>query len=289
MSGSSDVGRKLQEERERRALQRVDVSRATGIYAHWLAAIEFGRFDELPDDRAVEKAVRAYAEHLGLDGAATVAELRAERGIAPPEAETQPPPTPTTRRTAIRIAAAIAGIVLLAALGTWWSAERESAVPEAPPPLPDPPAAEPTIEPPLAPAPDSPPPPPPPTPDRVLVVTEHGVGTAVEDHRLIGPSDRFAEGSRVWFWTRVEGGAAGDSVTHVWIRGGREILAVPLEIGGPHWRTQSSHTLVAGSAGEWTVEARDDEGNVLARDSFTCGGADRLRERRDGSGDPSSG
>jgi hypothetical protein len=104
-------------------------------------------------------------------------------------------------------------------------------------------------------------------------VSEHGVGTAVEDRDLEGRKATFAEGERAFFWTLVEGGEAGDRITHVWLREGEEMLSVGLAIGGPRWRTWSNKTLHPGSAGSWAVEARDTEGRVLARDEFTCAAA----------------
>jgi len=103
-----------------------------------------------------------------------------------------------------------------------------------------------------------------------LTVPECGVGTGVVDRMLVGEGTRFAEGQRVWFWTRVEGGTVGESIRHVWIHDGREMTGVVLSLGGPHWRTQSSKTLSPGSAGEWAAEARDEAGRVLARREFVC-------------------
>lgn len=101
-------------------------------------------------------------------------------------------------------------------------------------------------------------------------VPEFGVGTAVVNRQLQGKSDRFAEGTQIWFWTRVIGGEAGDRVRHVWIRDGRQVSSVELNLGGPHWRTQSRKTLLPGSVGRWAVEARDAEDRVLAREEFVC-------------------
>jgi hypothetical protein len=102
-------------------------------------------------------------------------------------------------------------------------------------------------------------------------VTEYGVGTAVKDRELVGRGESFAEGTRVWFWTRVVGGAEGDRIHHVWIRDGKEV-SIGLAIGGPHWRTFTSKTLHPGSVGAWAVEARDAAGAVLARQEFACTG-----------------
>ena len=96
------------------------------------------------------------------------------------------------------------------------------------------------------------------------------MGSAVVNKHLVGASDSFDEGTRVWFWTRVAGGRAGDRIEHVWIHEGRVMQRAGLELGGAHWRTQSKKTLFPGSVGNWVVEARDAAGNVLARREFSC-------------------
>jgi cytoskeleton protein RodZ len=103
-----------------------------------------------------------------------------------------------------------------------------------------------------------------------LSVPDHGVGTGVADRQLVGRGERFPEGAPVWFWTRVLGGRPGDTIRHVWIREGRVQGEIELNVGGPHWRTQSRWSMRAGSAGAWAVEVRDAEGSLLARDEFTC-------------------
>ena len=103
-----------------------------------------------------------------------------------------------------------------------------------------------------------------------LKITDSGVGSGMEDRNLVGVSDLFQEGDQVWFWTRVTGGADGDRIRHVWLRDGEEMLSVGLTLGGPHWRTWTRKTLHPGSAGTWTVEARDEAGNVLATATFVC-------------------
>jgi len=103
-----------------------------------------------------------------------------------------------------------------------------------------------------------------------LSIREHGIGRSVVHHQLVGAAEQFAEGERVWFWTRVEGGTAGESIEHVWLHQGKEARRVPLRLGGARWRTQSYKDLNPGSKGEWAVEARDDGGRVLARREFLC-------------------
>jgi len=103
-----------------------------------------------------------------------------------------------------------------------------------------------------------------------IAIPEFGVGSEVVNRKLEGKSDRFVEGSRVWFWTRVVGGGPDRPISHVWLRDGRVVDTIELKIGASHWRTYSRETLRLGSVGPWAVEARDTEGRVLAREEFLC-------------------
>jgi hypothetical protein len=103
---------------------------------------------------------------------------------------------------------------------------------------------------------------------RRVEVDEFGVGRRVVNHRIEGRDDRFREGEVVWFLTRVLGARRGEHIRHVWHHEGSPVQSIELEIGGPHWRTQSNKTLW--SVGSWTVEARDEDGRVLATAAFTC-------------------
>ena len=103
-----------------------------------------------------------------------------------------------------------------------------------------------------------------------LTISEHGVGTEVVERELQGRAERFEEGTDVWFWTVVVGAEPGDGLLHVWLQGGEERASVELGVDGSPWRTYSRKTLHPGSVGNWTVEARDRAGRVLARQSFEC-------------------
>lgn len=101
-------------------------------------------------------------------------------------------------------------------------------------------------------------------------VKDHAVGKRISDRELKEPGDTFAEGTQVVYWTRVVGGSEGDRIQHVWIHEGKEVVSVGLTIGGSHWRTYSRKTMHPGSTGEWVVEARDADGEVLSRGEFRC-------------------
>ncbi len=96
---------------------------------------------------------------------------------------------------------------------------------------------------------------------------EFALGRDVRNKKLVGETDHFGEGSAAWFWTRAEGGKRGDRIEHVWLHEGESVARIGLRIGGSSWRTYSSKILR--STGEWTVEARDADGHVLARRDFS--------------------
>ena len=100
-----------------------------------------------------------------------------------------------------------------------------------------------------------------------LEVAESGVGLRLEGTRLQGEGDRFRSGQQVTFATRVLGGGRGDSISHVWLRDGKVEQSIRLRLGGASWRTYSTKTL--GRPGAWVVEARDEQGRVLARADLT--------------------
>jgi len=104
-----------------------------------------------------------------------------------------------------------------------------------------------------------------------LTVPEFGVGRRIVKRDLEGQDERFAEGDVVWFSTRVLGGAPGQPIRHLWLHEGSAVQSIELGLGGPDWRTHSSKKLR--NAGQWAVEARDEEGRTLARATFTCGPA----------------
>jgi transcriptional regulator with XRE-family HTH domain len=136
------------------------------------------------------------------------------------------------------------------------------------PPVPSPP-------PPVVVAPEKAPPPKPVTPSVVklstpsadLIVTEFGVGRRIVNLALVGESDRFKEGDRVSFSSRVVNGQRGSVIRHVWIYQGRAQQSITLRLGGSDYRTHTNKTV--GKPGAWAVEARDDNGRVLARSEFT--------------------
>jgi Helix-turn-helix domain/Protein of unknown function (DUF2914) len=282
------------------------VAEATRIPRRHLQALERGDLASLPAGPFAKGYIRAYAEFLGIDPRPTLEAHHSEerrRGMDTPEAESRmleelsrlvqhrvpkagfhrrffPP-----RKGLIPVAVLAAGVVGFAA----WFLGR---APRAPVPVPTTPAqqaqasaavaveAEAAAEP--APPRETPKPaapaavtraataPAPSRPNPNLRVSDSGVGSGIQAHRLVGMADRFETGTNVAFWTRVVGGRPGDVIRHVWFHEGQAIMRTDLSLGSANWRTYSRYLLDGGGLGRWTVEARGPEGELLARQEFLC-------------------
>ncbi len=93
--------------------------------------------------------------------------------------------------------------------------------------------------------------------------------TGVVAREPVGAADRFPpDVGEIYFYTHVLGADVPTDILHVWIYDGEEKAIVPLTVGSPSWRTWSSKRILPGWRGDWTVEVRDLEGNVLA--TGTC-------------------
>ncbi|TDI46163.1 MAG: DUF2914 domain-containing protein [Acidobacteria bacterium] len=101
-----------------------------------------------------------------------------------------------------------------------------------------------------------------------LSIPDYGVGTGVRRRTLVGEASEFETGTLVVFWNRVFGGEPGRHIRHVWFHEGNVTGLIELSIGASHWRTYSNQTLRR--AGNWAVEAQDEDGRVLARKTFVA-------------------
>ena len=107
--------------------------------------------------------------------------------------------------------------------------------------------------------------------DSVAVEVEVVIAASIVDREPIGGGTLFpADVGRVAGWTRVTG-AANTTIEHVWRHDDLEFV-VPLNIGGSPWRTWSTKTIPSEWVGEWTLEVRDANGDVISTTTFTVGG-----------------
>lgn len=104
------------------------------------------------------------------------------------------------------------------------------------------------------------------------VQAELVIGTDVSDREPVGAGTSFtADVGQLVAWTRVTG-AESTTIEHVWRFPDGEVEAVvPLQIGGSPWRTWSTKVIPPEWAGDWTVEVRDEAGNVISSANITVG------------------
>ena len=302
-------GDRLKSEREDHGLSIQAVAEILRVEEDLLRALERNEFDALPNESAMRDCLNAYAECLEVDSGLMIEDYVQERDkslsrlediVMKQVAESAPAAISTEPERQMRFSPwLIAPVVAAIAILAWWILSRDrttpppeisaATAPVKPQPLPSqtpagvPPApVEAPVETPV----ETPgvPPAEQPSPQSTLTtaapqdaavpsplsILEYGVGTAVDDRRLVGQSSRFTEGGNVSFWTRVQGGTRGHRIYHVWLREGIEAARISLKIGSSNWRTHSTKTLYAGATGDWAVEARDDKGRVLARSEFVC-------------------
>jgi len=86
MNKTCSVGTHLRENRESRGITLEDAARVTRIGKNYLAALEEGRFDTLPNPAYAKGFLRAYASFLGLSGDEVIAMY--ERAASPTVLET---------------------------------------------------------------------------------------------------------------------------------------------------------------------------------------------------------
>jgi len=274
-------GEKLKRVREERGVPLDTVASATRIARHHLDALEKGDLESLPSGPFGRSYLRSYAEFLGIDPEPMLHSYRsqeADKGLGPAvsrERAIREMARLLERRPArkrFRLSPVVGAVgAALALFALWWfSRSPEPAIP-APEPFVEKAAEAAISAPPLQEAELEPDPPrPEELAEATISVSGAALGTSVVDHALVGRANRFSEGERVAFWTRVLGAEPGDLIHHYWLHEGRAVMRADLRIGGPHWRTFSRFALPKGAAGSWVVEARDGTGRVLAREEFLC-------------------
>ena len=106
-----------------------------------------------------------------------------------------------------------------------------------------------------------------------LTVSESAISRDVVDRVPVGASTTFASDvGRLYCWTRITGAEGETTVHHVWIHGDEERADLELNVGASSWRTWSNKAIVPEWTGDWRVEVRDADGNVLETIRFTIGG-----------------
>ncbi|MGH9867100.1 MAG: DUF2914 domain-containing protein [Candidatus Polarisedimenticolia bacterium] len=292
----SSFGERLRQERVSRGMTIEQIASATGIGLDYLEALERSDFRALPGRAFGKLHIRAYAETLGFDPRAIIQQYDEEREACQGATEESPLPdagpaahAPIAgkgRKILIGpLALGMASLVILAGAagvyGLFFRARAEAGVAEPMAPPAEAAPAPPDRVPPIVLPDPATAPPPTVVPKQAAVakkaavlrsaplgVPEYGVGKRMEMRRLVSEENRFRSGEAALFSTRVVGGRSGGSIRHVWLHEGRVQQTIPLKLGGPDWRTHSRKTLY--QTGAWAVEARDENGSVLARVDLVC-------------------
>ena len=97
-----------------------------------------------------------------------------------------------------------------------------------------------------------------------ITVTRLAVGTGVENKEPVGVAETFpGTTEKVYCLLEATDILEDMEITFVWFHGEKEILksALPLKMG-PRWRTYADKNLY-GLKGDWKVEVREANGNLI--------------------------
>ena len=127
----SDIGQALRAVREQRRLSLEELADMTRVRRQYLADIEAMRLDRLPSRPFTIGYIRAYAEALGLDGDAAAERFKAEEPILD---EPLRAPVGVIDGGDPRVAAIVAGIVVILVAIVLWNVAQRAMLANAPPP-----------------------------------------------------------------------------------------------------------------------------------------------------------
>jgi len=108
--------------------------------------------------------------------------------------------------------------------------------------------------------------------EKGLVVESAKLCGGVENREPVGEDSVFSVNEKVFLWMKVTGGAS-DTISVTWKIGDQQ-FPFQLAIAGSPWRTWAKKTVW--KAGEWSVEVKDREGNLLKEMTFL------VREKKEG-------
>ncbi|WCK56140.1 DUF4115 domain-containing protein [Aneurinibacillus sp. Ricciae_BoGa-3] len=161
----SELGGALQRARQDKGMTLYDVQESTKIQIRYLEAIESGQFDVLPGLFYVRAFIKSYAETVGLDADALIAEHASELP-APPVVEDSPTPLRQNRqprkegsggkwvsRIMLYLFAILIAVVLYFAVTSYKGKQAEPAQPIAKSPTVSSPTGEIVVPPPAKPKP----------------------------------------------------------------------------------------------------------------------------------------
>jgi len=103
-------------------------------------------------------------------------------------------------------------------------------------------------------------------------ITEMAVTTKIVRGNPIDSVHRISSSSvkHLFCFTRISSAEPLDTaIKHVWYKDGAKVAEYDLPVKGKRWRTYSKKTIEKGtSAGDWRIEALDDQGTVVKAVEF---------------------
>jgi hypothetical protein len=96
------------------------------------------------------------------------------------------------------------------------------------------------------------------------------VGTSVANHEIQGEAASFkvAPETKLYTWMKVTG-VADQSITVSYLKDGKEVSKVELNVPRSPFRTHAYRTFRKGDDGSWTASARTSNGTELGKADFT--------------------
>ena len=104
-----------------------------------------------------------------------------------------------------------------------------------------------------------------------LRITEMVVTSKISRGKPIDAIHRISSATvkALYCFTRINNPAGGETtIPHVWYRNGQLAGEYQLPVSGTRWRTYSRKAVEKGMAGDWRIEARDPDGNLLKEVKF---------------------
>lgn len=104
-----------------------------------------------------------------------------------------------------------------------------------------------------------------------LRITEMVVTSKISRGKPIDAIHRISSATvkALYCFTRITNPAGDETtITHVWYRNGQVAGEYQLPVSGARWRTYSRKAVEKGMAGDWRIEARDPDGNLLKEVKF---------------------
>lgn len=102
-----------------------------------------------------------------------------------------------------------------------------------------------------------------------MTVAEIAVCREVVDRTPVEKGEIFpADVGALSCFTRIAGAGTDTEVTHEWFYKNSLVAQVPLSVRSANWRTFSRKTIMPGQTGQWRVEIRTVDGDLLTQVYF---------------------